>query len=196
MPTGRLTKKTHVQWMCSVMSPPMTGPTAKAAAVVAAQIPIAVARSRSSGKVWLMIARVGGVIIAAPTPCRTRAPMRTPALGASPASSEATVKTPRPLEEEPAAAEGVGQAAPAHEQDGEGEHVAVDDPCQAARGRGAGPAGSTGRATLTTVLSRVVMKTAKTTAIRVTHRFGEVEEEGGCIEGSFERSAAVTDAII
>ena len=95
-PIGRLTKKTHVQWMCSVMSPPTTGPMAKAAAVVAAQIPIAVARSRSSGKVWLMMARVGGVIIAAPTPCSTRAPMRTAALGASPASSEAMVKTPRP----------------------------------------------------------------------------------------------------
>ena len=61
-----------------------------------AQIPIALACSPGSGKAWLMIASVPGSSRAAPTPCSTRAPTSSPALGAAPQASEATPKTPSP----------------------------------------------------------------------------------------------------
>lgn len=58
--------------------------------------PIALPRS-CSGKVEVMTASVIGMIMAALTPAATRAAIITPADGASPATTEATPKTVRPV---------------------------------------------------------------------------------------------------
>ena len=57
--------------------------------------PIALARS-SSGKVEVMTASVTGMIIAAPTPLRKRAPSMTSGEPARPAAALATPKTSKP----------------------------------------------------------------------------------------------------
>ena len=44
-----------------------------------------------------MIDSVAGFMSAAPTPCTARAPMRKPALGASPHASEESVKIASPM---------------------------------------------------------------------------------------------------
>ena len=74
----------------------MSGPIASAIAETPAQMPIAMPRCRG-GKVAVMIPSVAGFMIAAPTPWTTRAPMRKPALGASPQASDAPVKITRPM---------------------------------------------------------------------------------------------------
>ncbi len=78
------------------MSPPTSGPMARAIADVPAQIPIAVPRSRG-GNVAAMIESVAGLMSAAPAPCTTRAPMSMSDEFASPHASEATVKTTIPI---------------------------------------------------------------------------------------------------
>ena len=60
-----------------------------------AQMPIAWPRS-SSGKLEVMTDSVTGMIMAAPTPARTRAAIMTPTDGASPATRLAAAKRPRP----------------------------------------------------------------------------------------------------
>src|SRR4051794_580122 len=54
------------------------------------------ARVSGSGNSVTMIARITEAWAAAPTPCRKRAPIRTPSLDARPQSSEASVKTTSP----------------------------------------------------------------------------------------------------
>ena len=95
MPNGTLTKKIQFQLTCSVRRPPTSGPIASAMAETPAQMPIALPRSRG-GNVAVMIESVAGFIIAPPSPCTTRAPIRNPPFGASPQASEAPVKTVRP----------------------------------------------------------------------------------------------------
>ena len=58
-------------------------------------MPIAIPRCRA-GNVLEMIASVAGISSAAPPPCSTRAPISSGPVGASPAASEATLKTARP----------------------------------------------------------------------------------------------------
>src|SRR5690242_14135392 len=106
MPIGTFTKKIQVQSIFSVIRPPITGPIENAAADTAAQMPTAVPRSRGSGNTSLMIASVGGVISAAPTPWRARAAISRAGLGA-------------------------GQAAAGEQEHGEGEDVGVHDPGEA-----------------------------------------------------------------
>ena len=75
----------------------MSGPMARAVADTPAQIPSAAPRS-FGGKVAVMIDSVAGIINAAPTPWRTRAPMRSSAVPASPQRSDVSVKITRPIE--------------------------------------------------------------------------------------------------
>ena len=64
---GTFTKKIQLQSMCSVISPPMSGPIASAMAETPAQIPIAMPRW-CGGNVAEMIESVAGIISAAPMP--------------------------------------------------------------------------------------------------------------------------------
>ena len=59
-------------------------------------MPMAWARSSSRNVDW-MIARLPGVSSAPPMPCRARATISTPALGATPHSSEATANQTTPV---------------------------------------------------------------------------------------------------
>ena len=61
-------KKTQRHDACCTNQPPMTGPTAAVIAVKPDHVPIACPRSRSL-KEALMIARLPGTSIEAPTPC-------------------------------------------------------------------------------------------------------------------------------
>lgn len=70
----------------------MTGPVAAPTAATAVHMPMAMARSRRSGKTWRSIDRVAGMIIAPPTPSRARAAMSTPGESAVAASAEAIPK--------------------------------------------------------------------------------------------------------
>ena len=81
--------------MLSTIRPPARGPIASASAETPAQIPIAWPRS-FGGNVAVMIDSVAGFMSAAPIPCTARAPMRKPALGASPQASDESVKTTMP----------------------------------------------------------------------------------------------------
>jgi hypothetical protein len=94
-PIGMLMKKIQLQLICSVSTPPTSGPIASASAETPAQIPIAMPRSRG-GKVAVMIDRVAGFISAAPMPCTVRAPMRTSGPVASAQARDDTVKMINP----------------------------------------------------------------------------------------------------
>ena len=58
------------------MMPPRAGPSASAMPETPAQMPMAWARSLGSVKVLVRMARVAGIMTAAPSPCSARAPMR------------------------------------------------------------------------------------------------------------------------
>jgi hypothetical protein len=82
--------------MCSVITPPSSGPIASAIAETPAQMPIAVPRSRTA-KVAEMIESVAGIISAAPMPCTERAAISSVALPARPQKSDERVKMARPM---------------------------------------------------------------------------------------------------
>ena len=88
-------KKAQRQVRYVVSQPPISGPTAAMPPIVAPQIPNAIARSRPR-KLVLRIDCVEGRIIAPPTPCITRAAMRSSPDGAAPASTDAIANTTRP----------------------------------------------------------------------------------------------------
>ena len=67
-------KKTARHETCSISQPPITGPTAAATALKPDHVPIARPRSSSLNDA-LMMARLPGTSIAAPTPCTPRAMM-------------------------------------------------------------------------------------------------------------------------
>ena len=62
----------------------------------APQMPNAAPR-RSGGKVFVMIVRVCGISMAAPSPCTARNPISQPGLGAAPHAADANVNTATPL---------------------------------------------------------------------------------------------------
>ena len=95
-PIGTLTRKIQPHRKCWLISPPSTGPVARASAPTAAQTPMAMVRSLTSPKVATMMASVAGISSAAPTPWTARLAMSTSPLPASPAASEERVKTARP----------------------------------------------------------------------------------------------------
>jgi hypothetical protein len=86
---GRLMKNTSRQETAEINQPPRNGPMAVAMPPSPDQAPRAFDRS-SATKEACRIARLPGVSSAAPTPCRARARMRTPALGANAQPREAT----------------------------------------------------------------------------------------------------------
>ena len=92
---GTFTKKIQLQSMCSVMSPPISGPIARAIADTPAQIPIAIPRC-CGGKVAEMIESVAGSISAAPTPWAVRAPISISPEAARPQRSDESVKRTSP----------------------------------------------------------------------------------------------------
>ena len=107
----------------------MSGPEATASPLTAPQMPNAMPRL-AAGTAAVSRVRVSGIMIAAPTPWTARAAMRASMPGARAAAAEAPVKTVRPDEEEPAAAEPVAERRAEHQQDGEGEGVGAHRPLQ------------------------------------------------------------------
>ena len=75
---GTLIRKTEPQLKCASRRPPMIGPRATPAPVVAAQRPNARCRSRGSGYMLVMRASVEGMISAPPTPMLARAAISIP----------------------------------------------------------------------------------------------------------------------
>ena len=69
--TGTLTKKTEFQLNQFRRRPPKSGPRPTPIAAIAAQMPIAFARS-SRGKTFVMMERVAGMISAPPMPMTAR----------------------------------------------------------------------------------------------------------------------------
>ncbi|KAG1433819.1 hypothetical protein G6F55_014653 [Rhizopus delemar] len=78
---GTLIRSTEPHQKCSSSTPPTTGPSAAPPEATDAQMPMATARSRASGKVGRMRDRVAGIIMAAPTASSTRAAIRAGAPG-------------------------------------------------------------------------------------------------------------------
>ena len=92
---GTLSQKIHCQERPSTTAPPTTGPRATARPLTPPQMPSA--RPRRAGDTAPdRIVSVSGVTIAPPTPCRARAAISQPMLGASAAAAEPSVKTARP----------------------------------------------------------------------------------------------------
>ncbi len=94
-PIGRLTKKIHRQSKLVTRRPPKVGPAIVATPATAPQMPSAVPR-RSAGNVATMRAMVCGISMAAPSPCRARAPISSAGFWEIPHSRLATVKTATP----------------------------------------------------------------------------------------------------
>ncbi len=93
--SGRLIRKiTRQEEICS-SSPPASGPSTVAIPPQAVQLPIAGPRS-DSRNVATITARALGVSSAPATPCRARAAINAPIVGASAHSSDATPKPPTP----------------------------------------------------------------------------------------------------
>ena len=129
MPIGTLMKKIQFQLTCSVSSPPTSGPIASAIAETPAQMPIAVPRCRG-GKVAVMIDSVAGFISAPPRPWTTRAPIRTPPLGAKPHAKRGGREDSEADHEDQPATEVVGELAAGQHEGRERERVAGDDPLE------------------------------------------------------------------
>ena len=96
IPIGTLMRKIDSQPTDSVSRPPMSGPTATAAPVVAPHTPNAVPRSRPWNVAASSASDVAN-IAAAPMPCSARASSRNSGEVASAHSSEAAVKTASPV---------------------------------------------------------------------------------------------------
>ena len=81
-----------------------------------------------------MIASEQAAISAPAMPCRARAPISTPWLGAAPPTSEASAEQQQRQHERAPLPEVVGRAPAEHQEAGERDRVGVDDPLQAGRG--------------------------------------------------------------
>ena len=80
--TGTLIRKTDPHQKTSSSAPPMIGPAAAPTTATAPHTAMARLRSRMSSKVTRMSARVAGIIDAAPTARKARAPINVPVEGA------------------------------------------------------------------------------------------------------------------
>ena len=94
--SGTLTRKIDPQAKWSSSQPPSTGPRATPSPAVAAQIPIAAARSRASANTAGSSDSVAGMMQAAPAPMTARLAINPPLPPAVAAAAEATANTPRP----------------------------------------------------------------------------------------------------
>ena len=97
MPTGTLMKKIQCQLIASVSTPPASRPIEPPAEATKPYTPIAFACSRGSGNIVTIIPSTTAEVSAPPTPCTKRAPISMPWLGATAHSTEAAVKTARPI---------------------------------------------------------------------------------------------------
>ncbi len=95
-PTGTFTKKIHSQPRYLVSTPPASTPTAAPEPPIAPQMPSALLRSGPSANSVVMIESAAGEMIAAPRPCRARAPISTPSDQASPQRNDAIVNSATP----------------------------------------------------------------------------------------------------
>ncbi len=96
MPTGMLTQKMLRQPTALTSRPPTTGPSAMDRPTTPPQIPIALARSVRSVKVFVMIDIATGLSIEPPTACTIRKATSAPRLGARLHSREPRVNSARP----------------------------------------------------------------------------------------------------
>ena len=99
--TGTLTRNTEPQKKCSSRYPPVTGPSATARPLVAAQIEMAMARCAASVNTLTSSASVAGKISAAPTPIAARQAMSWPGvddraarIDVAPNTAMPTIKVP------------------------------------------------------------------------------------------------------
>ena len=95
-PTGTLIQKIQCQERPLITTPPMTGPRATPRPLMPDQMPSASPR-RPAGNASERRVRVSGITTAAPAPWKARATISAPALGASAAAAEPTVKMPSPM---------------------------------------------------------------------------------------------------
>ena len=95
--SGTLRRNTDRQPLPTTSNPPIAGPSASASPEPDDQTPIAVARSRGSSKVTLMIARLVGVTIAGPSPWITRPPISQPTVGATPLTRDPSPNRVTPI---------------------------------------------------------------------------------------------------
>ena len=95
-PIGTLTKKTHSHPTYSVRMPPSRTPIAAPEPAIAPSTPSALFRSLPSSNVTVTIENTDGERIAAAAPWSMRAATSTPAVQASPQSSEKTEKAASP----------------------------------------------------------------------------------------------------
>ena len=78
---GTLIKNTEPHQKCSKRNPPTVGPAAAPTTATELQIPMALLRSTSLGKVRRISARVEGSMMAAPRPNKARPAMSNQAFG-------------------------------------------------------------------------------------------------------------------
>ena len=116
----------------------------------------------------MTIERVAGIMKAAPTPWTTRLTISHEVSGARPAVAEESREQRHPEQEAAPAPEDVAEPPAGGEQHGEAERVGVDRPLEAGEAR-ARSSWIDGRATLTTVLSSMIMNSAKHIAPSVHH---------------------------
>ena len=94
--SGTLTRKIEPHEKLSIRNPPATGPRATPSPAVAAQMPTAVARSRSSGNTLMSSDSVAGMMKAAPAPIAARQAMRASTFAAVAAPAELAANIARP----------------------------------------------------------------------------------------------------
>ena len=93
--SGMLTQKIARQEARPIRAPPPAGPSTVAIPVHAVQVPTALPRA-SPSKVEATIASEPGTSSAPAMPCRARAPIRKPELGATAQSADVAPKETRP----------------------------------------------------------------------------------------------------
>ena len=93
---GTLTRNTEPHQKCSSSQPPVTGPRATARPLMAAQMPMAAARSFGARNTLTRMARVAGKMRAAPMPIRARQAMSWPGSPDQAAPAEKPAKSTSP----------------------------------------------------------------------------------------------------
>ena len=109
------------------------GPMAMPSPMVPPQTPMARARSLGSRKMSLMMASDAGIVSAAPAPMRARNAMSSVDRSGEGGADRPQCEHGEPDQEEPLAAEPVGQRPSDEQQAGEHHGVGVDDPLELAR---------------------------------------------------------------
>ena len=112
-------------------TPPRNTPAAEARPAIAPQAPSALVRSVPSLNVVVRIDSAAGSIIAAPSPCTSRAPTSIPSsVPAKPAPSDESAKSDGAGDQHAPATEQVGGAAAEQHEPAVGEQVAAEHPLQ------------------------------------------------------------------